>query len=469
MRRTVALFSLCCALAGAASCRHQPLPVVQAPTVSAREDALPTPPLSTLVIPLSVPLSALQQLLQERLQLPGEADWRNVTAEGESPEVAIRYQAELAEAQLASAGNVVHTTLPIRYHGSFRARAQTPFGSIWLTKNTRWGSRERPGTIALTISSELSIDGSWQLASHSTLTQVALTAPDVDKLCAGKVFKVCVPVDMVKGRVHRELEQQVRARAEPGLRELDAQVAARVDLPALARAVWQRLQAGLTADGETLLLAPEGLALGHPAVTGDAVVAELRVWARPRWSAEGTPVASPLPPPSELGGSANDVHLSLALPFPALSQGLSTGLAALPASARGYRVSALSLIGPAASPQRYLLAIALSDDDDSSATAYGEASLLLEGASVGLSDVQLGTSSEPLLAAAGYPPAELSAQLAQLRQPLAPQLDARLNALRALLASSVSPWPASPLPGVATVLTAAYAGRDGVTFTAVAR
>lgn len=454
-----------CALFG---CHRQPLPVLSVPAITERSEVVPAAPLSTLTIALSVPLAALQELAQQRLQIPGEADWRTVTGDGESPELGIRYQAELATPLLRSEGQTLRTSLPFRYHGSFRARAKTPFGWIWLTKNTRWGSREQPGTIELMISSQLSVDGNWQLSAHSTLTDVALTAPDVDKLCAGKVFKVCVPVEMVRERVHRELEQQVRARAEPGLAELDAQLPARVDLPALARDVWQRLSAGLAKNGETLGLAPEGMSLGAPTVMEDAVVAELRIWGRPRWSREPLPAASPLPPPTELGQGSNDLHFTVMASLDELSQGLSVGLAGAAQTGADYRLSTVQLLGPAASAQRFLLAITITDGD-SSALAYGEASLLIDGQSVGLSDLQLFADSQPLLAAAGYSPAALVATFSALRHSLTPQLDDRLNGLRNLLASSVLPWPVSPLAGVKATLQAAYVTGSTLTFSVTAR
>jgi hypothetical protein len=459
--------ALASALFGASGCSHQPLPVVSAPAVAEREDTVPDAPLSTLIIPLTVPLPLLYQLIQERLQIPGEADWRTVTREGQSPEIAIRYQAELSTPKITIDGRTVHITLPIRYFGSFRARARTPFGSIWLTKNTRWGNRERPGLIELTVSSELAIDADWQLHSHSSLTGVELTAPDVDKLCAGKLFKICVPVDEVKERVHRELEQQIRALAEPRLQELDAQVAARADLPTVARRVWRRLQAGSSANGDTLALAPERMSLGYPTVTTDAVIAELRVWGRPRWSSAAFPEAIPLPPPAETDKAVNDVHFTVMSRLMNLSQGFSNGLASLPENRDGFRISEVKLVGPAAGAQRFVLAIQVSDGDVSS-TAYGETSLLLDGASVGLREVLLSDTSSPLLAAAGYTPADLVALLSQLRCPLAPLLEARLSGLRALLANSISPWPANPLQGVRATLEAAYATRGGVTFSATA-
>jgi hypothetical protein len=322
--------------------------------------------------------------------------------------------------------------------------------------------------IELLVSSELAIDGDWQLRSHTSLTRVTLTAPDIDKLCAGKVFKVCVPVDVVKDRVHREIEQRVRALAEPRLQELDAQVAQRVDLPTLARGAWQRLQEGLDANGETLALAPEAMSLGYPAISGDAVTAELRVRGRPRWNATASPATFALPPPAEMENAVNEVHVTARSPLSDLSQGLSDGLASLSRNHGDYRVSEVKIMGAAAGAQRFIFAISMSDGDSAS-TAYGEASLLLDGTSVGLTEIKLSDASSPLLVAAGYTPADVTGLLSQLRFSLAPLLEARLSSVRVLLTRSMNPWPTNPLQGVKATLEAAYATRGGVTFSATAR
>jgi Domain of unknown function (DUF4403) len=452
----------------ATGCGHRaPLPTLQAPLPTAREDALPETARSSLVIPLSVPLRVVQELVRERLRLPSADDWVKVSGEGDNPEVAIRYQAELGELTLALEGPLVHTSVPIHYFGSFRARAETPFGSIWLTKNTRWGSREQPGTITLRIRSQLSLAPGWQLATSSVLEDVVLTAPDVDKLCAGKVFRVCVPIELARARVHAELDKQVRAHASAGLAELDAQVAARADLERLARVVWERLQAvRTTASGAALTLAPESMSVSYPALEGDALVLTLQVWARPRWSAAAQPAAQPLPAAAEARTSPDELHYALPVSYATLNQHLSAALVAETNDA-GYRVSELRLLGAAPRPGRWLWAATLEAQHETG-VVYGECTLRLAGSSVSLADIEVPEAAAPLLRATGFSDEPLGRALsraADLAQPLAE----RVAELRALLVESVSPWPARPLAHVTSALESAHAASQGVVFSAVAR
>jgi hypothetical protein len=446
---------------------HAPLPVLAAPAPSPREDALPALPLASMVIPLSVPLGLVQELVHEHLPLPSADDWLTVTGEGDSPEVAIRYQTQLGALALSFEGPLVHIALPIDYYGSFRARADTPFGSLWLTKNTRWGSREQPGNITLRVSSRLSLSPDWQLAASSTLDAVELTAPDVDKLCAGKVFKVCVPIELARDRVHRELDKQVRAQVVPGLATLDAQLAARLDLRGLVQRVWQQLHAPhATPGGPTLALAPETLTLGHPRLQGDNLVLELQVSGRPSWG-DATPAAAPaLPAASESDAVRSDVPFWLPISLAELTQHWTSALAA-ETNAAGYRVSQLELLGPASTPGRWLWAATL-HSETATARVYGEGSLESAGAGVSLRDVRLMDGAEPLLAATGFDLEQLSKALSRPAD-LAANLAERLRELRAALADSVAPFPVTALPDVNATLLSAHAARSGLVFSAVAR
>ncbi|HEX6244589.1 MAG TPA: DUF4403 family protein [Polyangiales bacterium] len=464
----IRLMLLASSLLASAGCAHRgPLPVLVAPAAVTREDALPELPGSSLVIPLSVPVAALTQLVQERLSIPSAPDWLQVTSEGDSPEVGIRYHAELGELQLQPEGPVVHTTLLIRYFGSFRARAKLPFGWTWLTKNTAWGSRERPGTIAIRVGTRLTLAPDWQLRAESVLEDVVLTAPDVDKLCAGKVFRVCVPIEVARGQVHAELERQVRARAADGLHELDAQLMQHADLQSLAQRVWQRLQEPReAADGTRLSLSPETMTLSHPRVQADQLVIDLSVQGRPRWSAEAQVQPRALPAAAEPSAASNALHVTLALARTTLSERLTAALASEPNDA-GYRVTALRLLGPALTPARWLLSVTLASDARSG-ELYVEAGLEPHGATLHLTAVQPLPGAQPLLDATDFDAAQLANALARPAD-LSPDLARPLAEVRALLAASVSPWPVSPLVGVTARLESVYAARDGVVLTAVAR
>jgi hypothetical protein len=467
VHRVHLLLALCCLTACVSCAPRAPLPTLPAPTPTPREDPLPELPLSSMVIPLSVPLALVQELVHERLTLPSVHDWLQVTGEGDNPELSIRYQAELGELGLALEGPLVHTTVPIHYFGSFRARADTPFGSLWLTKNTSWGSRERPGTITLQISSRLALSPNWQLGASSVLDDVLLTAPDVDKLCAGKVFRVCVPIELATGRVHAELDKRVRARAAEGLAELDAQLAARADLEGLARRVWERLQASRpAAGGAALALVPERMSLSYPTREGDALSVALQVWARPSWNASVAPELRPLPAATEPSAVQDEVHYALPVSYGALSLRLSAALT-VQNNEEGYRISELKLLGPAAGAGRWLWAATLSSARDT-AQVYGECALRVNGASVSLVEIQLPEPARPLLKATGFSDEQLAQKLSAPAE-LTQELGERVSDLRGLLSESVSPWPVRPLAAVNSALEAAHAARDGVVFSVSAR
>ncbi|MFT3924108.1 MAG: DUF4403 family protein [Myxococcales bacterium] len=462
-RFDLALACLFVAACVVSACAHRPpLPVLPPPAVRPRTDGVPPLPLSTLVVPLAVPLSGVQDVLRQRLVIPSVKDWQQVTPPGESPEVGIRYQAELGAARFATTGSLVRTSLPIHYYGSFRVRAKTPLGWLWLAKNVAWGSKDKRGTIELAVDSELSVSPAWQLSTRSSLGGVTLTAPDVEKLCAGKIVKVCVPVEVVRDRLHRELDKQVRERASAGLAELDGQAAARTNLAGIAQEVWSRLQASVAqGQGDPLWLRPEGMALSSLVVSDDALRSELRVWARPGW---GTSVsdARPLPAAAELGPPAEDVYFDTRLGLQAVSDGFSHILSALPANGDDIRLERIDLLGPAEAPGRWLVAMRLADDDRS-ATVYGDALLLPEERALRLSELQLTEASTALVVTAGFKPAtfvELVDQAA--RCALDEVLDGRLAAVRGALAESVAPWPVSFSSSTRASVQAAYADQDHV-------
>jgi hypothetical protein len=199
-------------------------------------------------------------------------------------------------------------------------------------------------------------------------------------------------------------------------------------------------------------------------VDGDLLVAELRVSARPDWSTQAENSEVPLPSPSSVGSTGNEIYLDMPVSLDVLSEGLSRNLATLPASEDGYRVSRIELLGSAAGSQRWLVAITLAEDD-STTVAYGEASLAFEGTTVRLADLQMSDASESLLSAAGFAARTLAESLVRVVGcTLSESLEGRLIALRDALAQSVSPWPVSPLADIQSTLQAAYASKAGVVF-----
>ncbi|MFM2419997.1 MAG: hypothetical protein RL385_4720 [Pseudomonadota bacterium] len=451
----VAALPLACA-------RPQPLPQLVAPAVVPRADPLPEIGVSTLRIPVGMPIADLQQLLREHLTLPNLDDYQVVSDAGQSPEVAIRYAAELLPPELSSEGDVLHVQVPIAYYGSFRARAKTPFGWVWLTKGTHWGTPEAQGRIDVSLDVRVGVGGDWTLSSASELRALRFTAPPVEKVCTGGLFKVCVPAEWVAERVHQELDRRVRERVERGLAEVDAQARERVNLSGLASQVWARLQAAqsMAGMGEALYVAPEQLGISPPEVRADALVSDLRVWCRPGFA---PPAQSALPAPAGAEWPGDHVEWLSVATLEALQAEFRAAGASGPRLPTGQRVTGFSLLGTASEPGRWLLGIALVDDAERNFTLYGAATLHAEGTALHVDDLLLLPESERLATTAKLRSRDLAESVARaVRVELQPVLDVHVGALRSALSGAISPWPTYPLAEARVQLVGVFAVAGGM-------
>jgi hypothetical protein len=457
------ILSLALLLALPLACaRPQPLPQLVAPAVVPREDPLPAPAASTLRIPVGIPLADLQELLREHLTLPSLDDYQIVSDEGQSPEVAIRYTAELLPPEFSSEGEVLHVRVPIAYHGSFRARAKTPFGWVWLTKGTDWGNPKAQGRIDVSLDVRVGVGGDWTLSTTSALRELRFTAPPVEKVCTRGLFKLCVPAEWVAERVHQELDRRVRERVERGLAEADAQARERVNLAGVAAQVWTRLQGAqrMPSTGEPLYVAPEQLGVTPPEVRGDALVSDVRVWCRPGSTA---PVPSALAAPAGGDFPGDHVEWLSRATYAELQTAFNVAVASGPRLPSGQRVTGLSLLGTAPEPGRWLLGIALVDGAERHFTLYGAATLHADGSALHVDDLMLLPDSERLAATAKLLSRDLQASLAQaVHIELLPVLDAHVGALRAALSEAISPWPTYVLAEARVQLLGVFAAGGGM-------
>lgn len=427
-----------------AACAHQrpPFPTLAAPAVVFYDNDSPALPTSAMAIPIAVPLAELTQLLRERMVIPDVPDWKQVS---DDPDVSIRYAAELLTPRIASEGQTLRLVLPVAYYGSFKARAKTPFGSMWLTKGSNWGDAERRGLIEVEVASQLDISSTWQLTTSTSLADLRFTAPPISKVCTSGAFKICVPADMVADRVHRELDARVREKAASGLGEVDAQVAQRVDLPRVAQRVWEGLhgaRAGLPS-GETIALMPEQLAVSYPTVQGDMLVAELRVWGRPT-VADATPQAvPPLPPPSTTAWAGNDLNFLARVSLPTLNDAFTQHARSGEPLSSGHKLDKLAVLGLMASRQDRWLMAATFVVDEQPFTVYLSGDLLPDGQALRFGNAQVHSESAALIAAAGLTSEQVVQRVNELRGDLSGVLAGYLSAVRLALAQGVAPWPAS--------------------------
>lgn len=446
-----------------AACSHlPPLPVVSAPTPSMRVEAPPAERDATFSFMLTVPLSELEALLRDQLSLPSAPDWQLVTEPKESPEVEVRYEAELLPPQIAITGSTLIVKLQVAYFGSLRARVHTPFGWLRLTKGTHWGDRDHRALIEVEVHTNLEVSADYQLHAQSSLHEVKLTAPPIDQLCAGGAFKVCVPAETAARPIHAELERRIRSRAEGGLTHVDEQVRERASLAPAAQRMWDQLSSAgpALASGETLQLRPRAIALSPPFIQGDQVALAINLLAAPRFSSEPAPPASPLPPLVVSLPGSTFVALSWLEPFSAISDGLSAAARAQ-ANDDGQLPTALELLGPAQSEGRFLLALGLAREGQAR-KVYGEAELTCTGEQLKLGAVSLTAESERLLALAKIDRATFLGAASGLGYRPSAALDARTRSLRTLLTDSVAPLPIDPLANARPNIVAARSGPGGV-------
>jgi hypothetical protein len=446
-----------------AACSHlPPLPVATAPTPSARVEAAPAERAATFSFMLSVPLSELEALLRDQLSLPSAPDWQLVTEPKESPEVEVRYEAELLTPQIAIVGSTLIVKLQIAYFGSLRARVHTPFGWLRLSKGTHWGDRDQRALIELEVHTNLELAADYQLHAQSSLHEVKLAAPPIDQLCAGGAFKVCVPAEVAARPIHAELERRIRSRAESGLAHVDEQVRERASLASAAQRMWERLSAAQPAlpSGETLQLRPRAIALSPPFINGDQVALAINLSAAPRFSIEPAPPASPPPSLGVEPPGSTFVPLSWLEPFAAIGEGLSVAARAQ-ANEDGQLPTQIELLGPAQSEGRFLLALGLRREGQAR-KVYGEAELVHAGDQLKLGAINLTADSERLLALAKIDRAAFLAAAGSLAYRPSAALDARTRSLRALIADSLAPLPIDPLASVQPNIVATRSGPGGV-------
>jgi len=413
---------------------------------------------SRLTLPLSVPVALLQQMLQQAAPQHESTNWQRVSEKGASPEVEARFEVQADPVVLESDGDALTATLPLRYHGALRARAKTPFGWVWLTQNTPYGSASAPGRIELKVRATLTVSEHWALSTHSELIGVKLKAPPVDKLCTSGALTICIPANEVTARVNAELDRRIRREAARALRDADAQIAKRVPLRELAETLWKRLQA----EQAGLWLDPRALALHAPVVRDDSLILQVRLRAMPQLHAPGEVARSALPPPEALEKQRDVLHFDAPLTWQAWSDALRTRELATSATSGEAMVSTLIVRGPAPTEGRVWLASSLAHGGDTR-TLHVTAKVVSDGQRVWLSDGTPTEGSRALLQSLGIEEGPFFVNLLEATQvDVSPMLEARVEGVRRALSASVMPLPTTPLRDAQCEVRSAFVTPDAV-------
>lgn len=457
-RSLLAGLSALALLTTAAACGPQLPPPETPPTASARVQSPPALPPSQLRLPLGVPVQMLEELLTHAVALPNQPNFERVSAPGTSPEVDVRYQTRLGAVKLQGHGDALEARVEVLYHGELRVRVKTPFGWVWLTKGSPWGSRDKPGRIEVRVESKLSVTPDWHLKAKSRLSAVKLTAPPVARLCTSGMIKVCVGADEATRRVHAELDAIVRREVGAALAQADRAVAQRAEVAQLARQLWQRLQT----PAQDLVLAPEALAVAAPAVRDDQLMLDVRVRARPRFDASAIATQAPLPAPGRMQAADDGAHFAWPLPWASWSVALSEATRPLKLSPSKLKVQQVDVLGAAEAADRYWWAVTLADGDRSHVLHLSVA-LRPGGERLSVVQPELTPASRKRLSALGLDADGFARSLVKASSlSLNTLLAEPLGKLERQLRRSASPLPVNSLRDSGLRLDGAYSVDDGL-------
>lgn len=354
------------------------------------------------MLDLSWLLPMLSEVVQKELRL-AQSEWTRVTAENANPEVETRMQAEVGALRVVVREGSVRVELPVAYFGKVRARAKTPFGSVWLSKGTDWGTREAPGLVVLEIEVRPSISRNFALSTKSTLLGVRFSAPKGEKLCTTTFVRVCISRDEAASRVHAELEREIRKVSPMLLRVVDARIGEQGHaLHAFLTHAVSEMAEPLGA--EQLRLSVDAFALG-PVGGKDT---RLRLDAELGFRASlftPAPKQSVVPPKGELRGGSNELSYDAVLTFLELGQAWTQKLGQ--AAVRNVSVVGCEVLGSAQDGAALVLSLSLSRDEQT-LKVFAHAELEQQGSALRLSKLAFTSESRAALDAMGVDEAELA-------------------------------------------------------------
>jgi hypothetical protein len=353
--RWLLLATLACVVACAG---RRVLPTVPRPAIVARRDPRPELPVSRLLVPLEADIAtyepALTEALRRHLKL-AQRSWLRVTPPGVEPSVEMRYEAQLGTPSLRVEGKSVRVEVPLTYWGEVRARANTRFGSMWLSKGTPWGDATNPGRITLAITVKPDVDEQWRLRTTTKLVKITLV-----------VF----------------------------LAALDKQVEDQADLRS---AVEMGFRALSTAAGpEQLRLAIERMGMGPLHGKERLARLDLEIVFRPSWGEPAPGKRPPLPARKAVARKPSTLAFDVELPFAELSRVLSESLRGL--AGESWRLVKVEALGKTSSGSNLVLALHVVTGDRWH-VVYAAGTPVPMGDALGLGDVKLSSASRELAAA----------------------------------------------------------------------
>jgi hypothetical protein len=228
----------------------------------------PAPPLSTISVPLEIPVGVLADLLEDAVPrtFGTVSSMRPVPREGRA-RVAVALERGPFRVQIHGQAARIETTIGYALPMNYPMPALPDLGGSCGT-----GAAPRP-RLRVAIGSPVSIDRDWSLHTRASIDGVGPASPAVRDRCQVTLLGVDVTEDVVNA---------ARAYIERHLAAIDSS-AARVDTRGSFEGWWGRLREPIQLDDSLwLAIGPEGIRRGTLRGMGDTVEVELALTARPR-------------------------------------------------------------------------------------------------------------------------------------------------------------------------------------------
>jgi hypothetical protein len=337
----------------------------------------PRPPLSTISVPLEIPVGVLAELLEDAVprslgtvdsMLPAPRDGRR--------NVEIALERSAFRVVLHGAEARIETTIGYALQVAYDVPAFPDVGGSCGT-----GSSPRP-RLSVSIASPVSIDRDWTLRTRARVESVRPTSEQPRDRCEVTLFGVDVTDDVVAAS---------RSFVDDHLAAID-RTAARVNTRSRFAEWWGRLREPIQLeDSLWLAIGPETIRRGPLRGTGDTVEVDLALGARPRIVYGGRPRGRLAPLPQLDTGAVEprlDLLVDARAAYPAISDLLTgrLGGTTVELGERAIRIRTLRVYGIGAGR----LALELRLDGDVAGTLYLTGTPLIdpESGSISIPDLE---------------------------------------------------------------------------------
>lgn len=280
-----------------------------APPPSVAVSALPAAPLSTMDIPITIPLAQVQQAAEGVIPRNLHVTCYNAQANGGADHggVSYGYDVNRGALNIAGSGNSITLQTDVGYDLCAQAR---PVLGILVRGHCGPGDHPPP-TAHIALTSTVATDPQWHLVTHTSGGATA-TGP--------------CPVTFVGVNVAQRVIDAVNGALGNVFPQIDGQVAQAANLPARVQDVWNQMLAPVSlGNGAFLEIHPTALGVTPISLDNTAVHLGLHLEARPQVIVGSQPPADGTPLPAASPATPGNAF-SVALPVDVSTQMLTDQL-----------------------------------------------------------------------------------------------------------------------------------------------